>query len=122
MDVSAPAISLADRRRWAIGPPESAGAGNTEPPSRLTLSQTSAGSLGAERSGQRADFEVAAVSQDTPGDTGEPVGESYRQLTNTAIELGRQAIIDTVRGQGPEPPCFSDSNLFGRHNSAGPAG
>src|SRR6187397_2822555 len=43
MDISAPAISLADRPRLGpFGSPVFACAGKTEPPSRLVLSQTSA--------------------------------------------------------------------------------
>src|SRR5215472_10911983 len=76
-----------------FGSPVLAGAGKTDPPSRLILSQTSAGSgdyinsgssSSAERSlsGCRKDpprLEVAPMGEDAPGDASQLVGERDRQ-------------------------------------------
>ena len=49
MEISALAISLAERPRGPFVPPVFAGAGKTEPPSRLILSHTSAGTNSTTR-------------------------------------------------------------------------
>src|ERR1700751_1848079 len=60
-----------------FGSPVFAGAGKTEPPSRLILSQTSAGNwTSCECSrGLKPRFKNAAVSQHAPGDARQLVGE-----------------------------------------------
>src|SRR5271167_1699712 len=73
-----------------FGSPVFASAGKTEPPSRLILSQTSAGNwTSCECSrGLKPRFKNAAVSQHAPGDAGQLVGERDRKHVAVQSLLG----------------------------------
>ena len=91
MDISAPAISLADRPQVGpLGSPVFACAGKTEPPSHLVLSQTSADNKLAKwsRRLKPVRLEASTTSQDAPGDTRELVGKRDRKHVVVQSLLG----------------------------------
>jgi hypothetical protein len=95
MDISARAISLADRpRAGPFGSPVFACAGKTEPPSRLILSQTSAGKSGERllandlRWLKLARLEGSATSKNAPGDACKLIGERDREHVAMQSFLG----------------------------------
>src|SRR5215475_13228416 len=103
------------------GSPGFSGAGKTEPPSRFTLSQTSAGTETAcsERSGgaRECRLEPSAAGQDAPGDAGQFIGEGDRQHIVMEPLAGR---LDPGLEPVPLPVLLSHQHDPGSLDEEGP--